>query len=86
MDEHGYASARRVNRDPSMRPEPLHRLLLRLRAARRSTASQAGLEAPWRLHQNYARDILTLRYGDVDDGAMVFSSPDRAADPQRVAA
>ncbi|MEG3174948.1 NAD(P)/FAD-dependent oxidoreductase [Sphingomonas sp. RB3P16] len=33
-----------------------------------------GSKAPWRVHQNYARDLLALRYGSVDDG-MVFSSP-----------
>jgi hypothetical protein len=33
-----------------------------------------GSKAPWRLHQNYARDLLALRYGSVDDG-MVFSNP-----------
>jgi len=32
-----------------------------------------GSKLPWKLHQNYARDILLFRYGAVDDGAMVFS-------------
>jgi len=31
-----------------------------------------GSKRPWRLHQNYALDILTLRYGAVDDGTMEF--------------
>ena len=34
-----------------------------------------GSKAPWKLHQNYARDILLLRYAKVDDGVMVFASP-----------
>ncbi|MFM9978084.1 MAG: flavin-containing monooxygenase [Sphingomonadaceae bacterium] len=34
-----------------------------------------GREAPWKLHQNYTRDLLTLRFGKVDDGTMVFSRP-----------
>ena len=34
-----------------------------------------GSKAPWKLRQNYARDLLTLRYGKVDDGAMAFSNP-----------
>jgi cation diffusion facilitator CzcD-associated flavoprotein CzcO len=33
-----------------------------------------GSRAPWQAHQNYARDILTLRYAKLDDGAMVFSN------------
>jgi len=38
-----------------------------------------GSRPPWKLHQNYARDILTLRFGRVDDGAMVFSNPGPAS-------
>ena len=34
-----------------------------------------GSRVPWKLHQNYVRDILMLRFGDVDDGVMAFSSP-----------
>jgi cation diffusion facilitator CzcD-associated flavoprotein CzcO len=33
-----------------------------------------GVEAPWRLYQNYARDILTLRYGAIEDGVLDFSN------------
>ncbi|HEY5188612.1 MAG TPA: NAD(P)/FAD-dependent oxidoreductase [Solirubrobacteraceae bacterium] len=31
-----------------------------------------GAERPWRLHQNYALDIVALRLGDLEDGAMRF--------------
>ena len=31
-----------------------------------------GMRAPWRLHQNYARDIRLLRHGALQDGAMGF--------------
>jgi cation diffusion facilitator CzcD-associated flavoprotein CzcO len=34
-----------------------------------------GARAPWKLHQNYARDLLTLRWGRLEDGAMAFSNP-----------
>ena len=34
-----------------------------------------GSKVPWKLRQNYARDLMTLRYGKVDDGAMAFSDP-----------
>jgi len=33
-----------------------------------------GTKAPWKLKQNYIHDLLTLRYGKVDDGAMRFSN------------
>lgn len=33
-----------------------------------------GNKKPWRLHQNYARDIMTLRYGAIEDGTLVLSN------------
>ncbi|TKD50303.1 flavin-containing monooxygenase [Sphingomonas baiyangensis] len=37
-----------------------------------------GARAPWKLHQSYARDLLALRFGRIDD-AMEFSNPPDAA-------
>ncbi len=34
-----------------------------------------GAKAPWKLYQNYALDIVTLKFGKVDDGVMEFSNP-----------
>jgi monooxygenase len=34
-----------------------------------------GSKIPWKLHQNYARDLLMLQRGKVDDGVMEFSNP-----------
>jgi monooxygenase len=31
-----------------------------------------GKEAPWIITQNYARDIFMMRYGKVEDGALIF--------------
>jgi hypothetical protein len=31
-----------------------------------------GSTGPWRLRQNYPRDLLTLRFSPVDDGTMRF--------------
>jgi cation diffusion facilitator CzcD-associated flavoprotein CzcO len=33
-----------------------------------------GSKKPWKVHQNYARDVVALRFGSVDD-AMEFSNP-----------
>jgi len=33
-----------------------------------------GDRAPWRVHQNYAKDLVALRFGSVDD-QMEFSNP-----------
>ena len=42
-----------------------------------------GSKAPWKLHQNYARDILTLRLGALEDGVMQFSAPREHANAPR---
>ena len=34
-----------------------------------------GAKIPWKLHQNYARDLMMLQRGKVDDGVMEFSNP-----------
>jgi monooxygenase len=34
-----------------------------------------GTKAPWKLHQNYALDLMNLRFATVDDGVMEFSNP-----------
>jgi hypothetical protein len=34
-----------------------------------------GTKAPWKLHQNYALDLMNLRFATVDDGVMRFSNP-----------
>ena len=31
-----------------------------------------GVKKPWKLHQNYALDLLTLRYSRLDDGTLLF--------------
>jgi monooxygenase len=42
---------------------------------RRAMASfpKQGTRAPWKVHQNYALDLLALRLGRVDDGVMAFT-------------
>jgi monooxygenase len=42
-----------------------------------------GDRAPWRLRQNYLRDVVTIRRGGIDDGTLRFS---RAAGRRRVPA
>ena len=45
-----------------------------------------GSQAPWKLHQNYALDLLNLRYSRLEDGVMEFSNPPRPAErPARAA-
>jgi len=34
---------------------------------------QQGSASPWKVHQNYVKDLLALHYGKVDDGHLVYS-------------
>ena len=81
MDAHGYRICMPRNRDPSVTDEPLIDFSSGyvLRAIDRFP--RQGSKAPWRLHQNYARDLVLLRYGAVEDDAMEFSAPEPAVEP-----
>jgi monooxygenase len=74
MDEHGYRQATPENNDPSVTEEPFIDFTSGyvLRAIDRFP--KQGSKAPWRLYQNYARDIVALRHGKLEDGALVFSN------------
>jgi cation diffusion facilitator CzcD-associated flavoprotein CzcO len=75
MKKHGLSQCTPRNTDPSVTGEPW--IDFSSGYVQRSLAlfPQQGSKAPWKLRQNYARDIMTLRYGSLDDGAMVFSNP-----------
>ncbi|HVV07894.1 NAD(P)/FAD-dependent oxidoreductase [Amycolatopsis sp.] len=40
-----------------------------------------GAAAPWRLHQNYPRDVLLLRRGPIDDAVTFSRAAKRSSDP-----
>ncbi len=72
MDRNGYTACVPRNSDPSVVPEPVidfnSSYVLR---ALHELPSQ-GSKMPWRLHQNYAKDLSMLRFGRVNDGTMEF--------------
>ena len=43
-----------------------------------------GTRVPWKLDQNYAKDLMNLRYARLDDGVLRFSSP--VPRPKQIAA
>jgi monooxygenase len=45
-----------------------------------------GSRAPWKLHQNYAMDLMSLRYAKLADGTLVFSNSKPAKAQEKVAA
>ncbi len=68
MDEHRYAACTPVAPDPSLPTEPY--LDLSSGYVRRSGGAfpRQGTRTPWRVRHNYPLDVLTFRYGRVDDG------------------
>jgi cation diffusion facilitator CzcD-associated flavoprotein CzcO len=73
MDEHGYTQCMPGQPDPSVGELPF--IDFTSGYVRRAVGQfpKQGSTAPWRLYQNYFRDILSLRFGRLDDGAMEFS-------------
>jgi monooxygenase len=74
MDQHGYQQCLPQNRDPSIAEEPFIDLTSSYVLRSIDQFPQQGSKAPWRLYQNYALDILSLRFGAIENGAMQFSS------------
>ena len=73
MDAHGYRVCVARNDDPTVQPLPFIDFSSGYIQRSIHKFPKQGSKAPWRLYQNYALDILTLRYGSLEDGAMRFS-------------
>jgi cation diffusion facilitator CzcD-associated flavoprotein CzcO len=73
MDKHGYAYCTPRNRDPSITPEPMIDFSSGYVQRAIDQFPKQGSRRPWRLHQNYARDIRDLRHAPLEDGAMEFT-------------
>ncbi len=82
MDEHGYARCTPVSRDSTLGDQPMIDLASSYVMRSIDQFPKQGSKAPWRLHQNYARDVLALKFGALDDGAMQFDAATPAAAPQ----
>jgi cation diffusion facilitator CzcD-associated flavoprotein CzcO len=78
MDEHGYDSCTPRLNDPTVTPEPAVDFTSGYIKRALKTLPQQGSKTPWKLHQNYIRDIGMLRYGKLDDGTMEFKSKPKA--------
>jgi cation diffusion facilitator CzcD-associated flavoprotein CzcO len=74
LDEHGYVAA-----TPVAPPEGADAPFLDLASGyvQRSLATlpKQGGRTPWRLHQNYLRDVRLMRKGPLDDEGMTFQRP-----------
>jgi monooxygenase len=81
MDSRGYDTCVPVNDDPDVSERPLLDFSAGYVLRSIDQFPRSGSRAPWRLGMSYARDVLTLRYGKINDGTMRFSRRPRAQAP-----
>jgi cation diffusion facilitator CzcD-associated flavoprotein CzcO len=81
MQRHGYRQCTPRNRDASLPTRPFIDLKSGYVTRSIDRFPRQGLRAPWRLHQNYPRDVAMLRYGSLEDDAMEFSAGAPVARP-----
>jgi monooxygenase len=72
MQKHGWQQCTPRNVDPALAIEPWIDFSSGYVQRSLHTLPKQGSKLPWKLHQNYAFDIMMLRYGSVDDGVMEF--------------
>jgi cation diffusion facilitator CzcD-associated flavoprotein CzcO len=70
MKQHGVRQCTPRNTDASMTEEPWVDFSSSYFARSLHLFPKQGSKAPWRLYQNYPRDILLLRYGKLADGVL----------------
>ena len=75
MDAHGYAAATPRKRDPEVQEAPWLDFSSGYIQRALTILPKQGTKKPWKLHQNYALDMMSLRYSRIDDGTMEFSRP-----------
>jgi cation diffusion facilitator CzcD-associated flavoprotein CzcO len=73
MDRRGYVACTPRLRDPSVKPEPLIDFSSGYVLRAIDQLPRQGSKKPWKLYQNYVRDLLSLRFGSVDGGALEFA-------------
>ncbi|WP_041730233.1 flavin-containing monooxygenase [Conexibacter woesei] len=81
MDEHAYTQVTPLAPDPSLPTEPFIDLKSGYVLRSIEQLPKQGPRAPWRLHQNYARDVAMMKYGSLEDDAIAFSQAPAVAAP-----
>ena len=74
MDQNNFDICTPRANDPSVKPEPVLDFTSGYVLRALDTLPRQGSKTPWRLHQNYVKDLSMLRFGSVDDGTMEFKA------------
>jgi monooxygenase len=73
MDEHRYRYCAPRPPDPSLPTEPFLDLQSGYVQRGLPDLPRQGTKAPYKLHQNYTRDVMLFKAGRLDDGSMEFA-------------
>ena len=73
MDSRGFKQCTPRKTDPTVKPVPVLDFTSGYVQRALHELPAQGSKTPWRLHQNYIKDLGMLRYGRVDDGTMKFN-------------
>ncbi len=73
MDKRGYVACTPRLRDPTIKPEPLVDFSSGYIQRAIDQFPRQGSKKPWKLYQNYVLDLVSLRFGSVNDGALEFA-------------
>ncbi len=71
MQKHGYKKAW-AEHDASLKTSPFMGLTSGYVARSQAALPKQGDRKPWQVHQNYLADLITIRYGRIDDGVLQF--------------
>jgi monooxygenase len=83
MDKHAYAQCTPRLIDPTVTTEPLLGLASGYIQRAADRMPKQGNKKPWRLNQNYVKDILLLRHGTLEDGTLSFARARANVAPQK---
>jgi monooxygenase len=74
MDKKAYRVCVPQNDDPSITNEPWLNLSSGYIQRAADRMPKQGSKTPWKLHQNYVRDIMNLKFSSVNDGVLRYTS------------
>lgn len=73
MDQHAYTQCTPRLQDHLIAEEPMMGLTSGYMQRARDTMPRQSARKPWKMHQNYLRDLLSLRFNMMNDGTLEFT-------------
>ncbi|MFZ5561607.1 MAG: flavin-containing monooxygenase [Pseudomonadota bacterium] len=77
MDKKGVRQVTPRNRDPEVRHDTMIGLTSGYIQRAAKLLPRQGTRGPWKLPQNYTLDLMSVRFGKIEDGVLEFSNPAR---------